>query len=81
MRRATTLSPDLSLSLRKVAVSMPQANPPIGWMNVVAQSVSTPRSNTTTGLPVWQARSTAWVRAAVELGEMTNASHFPSAMK
>ena len=50
-------------------------------MNVVAQSVSTPRSNTTTGLPVSQARSTAGVMAAVELGEITKASQFASPMK
>ena len=50
-------------------------------MNVVAQSVSTPRSKTTTGLPVSQARSTPGVIAAVELGEMMKASQLPSAMK
>ena len=50
-------------------------------MNDVAQSVSTPRSNTTTGFPVSQARSTAGVMAAVELGEITNASQLPSLMK
>ncbi len=81
MRSATTLSPSWRLSTRKFAESMPQAKPPIGWMKVVAQSVSTPRSKTTTGLPVSQARSTAGVRAAVELGEMMNASQPPSAMK
>ena len=67
--------------MRNSAVSMPQAKPPIGWMNVVAQSVSTPRSKTITGLPVSHARSTAGVIAAVELGEMTNASQLPSEMK
>ncbi len=50
-------------------------------MNVVAQSVSTPRSNTTTGLPVSQARSTAGVIAAVELGEMMKASQLPSSIR
>ncbi len=50
-------------------------------MNVVAQSVSTPRSKTMTGLPVSQARSTPGVIAAVELGEMTKASQLPSEMK
>ena len=36
-------------------------------MKVVAQSVSTPRSKTTTGFPVSQARSTAGVSAAAGL--------------
>ena len=67
--------------MRNSAVSMPQANPPIGWMKVTGQSVLTPRSNTMTGLPVSQARSTAGVMAAVLLGEMRNTSQFPSEMK
>ena len=50
-------------------------------MNVVGQSVSTPRSNTMTGLPVSQARSTAGVIAAVEFGEMMKTSQLPSLMK
>ena len=50
-------------------------------MNVVGQSVCTPRSNTITGLPVSQARSTAGVIAAVELGEMMKTSQLPSLMK
>ena len=60
---------------------MPQANPPIGWMNVTAQSVSTPRSKTMTGLSVLHARSTAGVIAAVEFGEMMKPSQSPSEMK
>jgi len=32
--------------MRKLADSMPHANPPMGWMNVVGQSVLTPRSKT-----------------------------------
>ncbi len=62
-------------------MSMPQAKPPIGWMYDVAQSVSTPRSKTTTGLPVSHARWTAGVIAAVEFGEMMKMSHLPSLMK
>ena len=50
-------------------------------MNVVGQSVWTPRSNTMTGLPVSQARSTAGVIAAVEFGEMMKTSQLPSLMK
>ena len=67
--------------MRNSAVSMPHANPPIGWMNVVGQSVWTPRSNTMTGLPVSHARSTAGVSAAVEFGEMMKTSQLPSLMK
>jgi len=50
-------------------------------MNVTGQSVFTPRSNTTTGLPVAHARSTAGVIAAVLLGEMRKTSQLPSEMK
>src|SRR5699024_5398704 len=52
IRRATTLSPSERLSMRNSAESIPQAKPPIGWMKVTAQSVSTPRSKTMTGLSV-----------------------------
>src|SRR5215210_6450788 len=44
-------------------------------MNVTGQSVSTPRSNTTTGT-FGQAPSTAGVSVLVVLGEMISASHF-----
>ncbi len=67
--------------MRNVAVSMPHANPPIGWMNVTGQSVCTPRSKTMTGLSVAQARSTAGVIAAVLFGEMRKMSQLPSSMK
>ncbi len=50
-------------------------------MNVVGQSVWTPRSKTMTGLSVAHARSTAGVIAAVEFGEITKASQLPSLMK
>jgi hypothetical protein len=46
-------------------------------MNVVAQSVLTPRSKTITGIPEAQAVSTAGVRVAVVEGEMMRASHSP----
>ena len=45
-------------------------------MNVTGQSVSTPRSNTITGIPVSHACSTAGVNVAVVFGETISASHW-----
>jgi hypothetical protein len=46
-------------------------------MNVTGQSVSTPRSKTTTGMSDSHACSTAGVRVAVVFGDTISASHLP----
>ena len=46
-------------------------------MKVTGQSVSTPRSNTMTGMPVSHAASTAGVSVAVVLGDTISASQSP----
>src|SRR5436190_14417765 len=50
-------------------------------MNETGQSVVTPRSKSMTGMPDWQAFSTAGVRAAVVFGETIRESHFLPAIR
>ena len=76
MRSARTFPPRPAFSAMNSAESAPNAYPPIGWMNVTGQSVLTPRSNTTTGIPLAHAFSTAGVSAVVVFGVTTMASHF-----
>jgi hypothetical protein len=51
---ASTLPPLPAFSAMYSAASAPKAYPPMGWMNVTGQSVSTPRSKTMTGMPALQ---------------------------
>src|SRR2546423_4383896 len=78
IRRARTLPSVRVLAIRKSAAVAPYAYPPMGWMYVTWQVVFTPRSNTTTGTPVWHAFSTAGVSATVVFGETMMASHLPA---
>src|SRR6266542_4365050 len=75
-RSASTLPPRPAFSAMNSAEAAPKAYPPIGCTNDTGQSVVTPRSNTTTGTPLWHACSTAGVSPVVVLGETISTSHF-----
>src|SRR2546423_3697873 len=74
MRSASTLPPLPTFCAMNSAAAAPNAYPPIGCTKLTGQSVVTPRSNTTTGTPLWQARSTTGVSAEVVFGDTMIAS-------